>query len=180
MPIIVGADRSCMGGHTMKYGAKISGVLLTFVALFSLWDTLRADALGPGYWAYPSKPLEGEALAKSCRTGFSIVFANGSYLAVLATGRAVHHDETGRCTLDADSVQRCTGTRIENGRALSVQLESRQQTVDGRVKLTTKTTETPRKGRPSSHVTESFPARCPDEAVHDVLQRGLAPGRRTP
>jgi hypothetical protein len=138
--------------------------------------------IAPGFWAFPHQA--GDDLASSCRTGFTLRLGDGRALSFLIeaqrSGRGAGEgarlvvDSVERCEFDAArQAELCTGRLREGRTSAEYSSETRFQR-DGERRLMALTTV--RERRPGRRrVTEvvSYPAPCPDEAVQDVLTRGL-------
>lgn len=135
----------------------------------------------PGFWAYPAEPgLSDAALAESCRTGFSLVFADGHVLSVLTgawfaqqgESRPAMIDSEAVCTQDAAAGRVfCEGTLHDGQGGMSAFTTDTLYDRDpsGALRATTLVAE-------SSAQVVTYPQPCPDDAVRAVLRDLLAGG----
>ena len=151
-----------------------AALLLALSALPAAAKPFQASPLTPGYWAFPAtNDVDGDALAASCRSGFSIYFADGHALSFVTSdeGEAttIRNDGLSRCDFDATrQAASCTDYSYSD----EATTESTSQLVfstdpDGRLKV---------EHVPSSGAaTTTYPVECPDEAIRSVLSNALAP-----
>ena len=159
--------------------APIALVLGLGVATSALAETAPFPA--PGFWSYPSAPgLPEDVLADSCRTGFSVIFADGHVLSILTrewfaqTGemRGAMIDAEGQCEGDPETGRQfCELTIYDPSGGMDTITSDTQYDRDptGALRATTLVAE-------SSAQQVSYPQPCPDAAVRDVFLELLAQG----
>ena len=135
----------------------------------------------PGFWAYPAEPgLSQEALAASCRTGFSVIFADGHVISILTRAWFAQQGEQREAMIDAEAQceadpttarQFCEVTVYDPGGGMvSTTTDTLFERGDGGgLRATTLVAE-------SSAQSISYPQPCPDVAVRDVFLELLAQG----
>ncbi|WP_127104793.1 hypothetical protein [Pararhodobacter zhoushanensis] len=145
---------------------------LVIAALLAPFPALAQ--MEPGFWAYPDQPgLDAAALAASCETGFSLVYADGSaqsFLLVEAQETtALWLDSERTCETNADNSMTCTGW-VDNGDG---PVEFQQVTrflLEGEALRAETLTE----GAANDPVV-TYPQPCPADAIRAAFRQGMFP-----
>jgi hypothetical protein len=163
-------------------GIVVAAALLGGAGVAGAQERFERSPLGPGFWAFPHQAAAD--VAGSCRTGFTLRLGDGRALSFLvepqrAPRRApasvrVVVDSVERCEFDpAGQIERCTGRLREGAISSEYTSETRFERDAERRLVALTTVRERRQGRRRVTEVVSYPAPCPDEAVQEVLTRGL-------
>ena len=146
-------------------------------------DRVAAEDLfpGPGYWIYPDRPaLDAEELARLCRAGMSVLFADLGRISIIADyylealgaeAPRTMVDSVSWCTRDEDAAREyCEGHvwEADGSQVLQTLDMHYDRAGDGNLRSTVLVAET-------SHTSVSYPQRCPDDMVRELIFAGMPP-----
>lgn len=149
--------------------SSVAGVLVVGLIAGPL-SAQTAQRETAGFWSYPSSPnLSAADLGALCRTGFALVYSDGtlqSYLRVeTPTGSALLMDSEIVCNEDDTGATICSGWVDEGDGQVEQGWITRYSLSDGAVRAETSLGD--------GEMVVTFPQRCPDSAVREALELGV-------
>lgn len=151
--------------------------LLAGVASVVAAQEFKENPIGAGAWVYPSEKIAPATVSAFCASGFSMHFADGGFFSVLSqpVGRGKRKKSTidtiGRCSFDVEKqVARCLGEETDGRRKFKLDEEVRFERDGEHMKVSTSFIDRDTKERVTF---VSYPVRCPDNVVRDILSKAI-------
>jgi hypothetical protein len=153
--------------------------LLAGTALAGLaQEKFAENPIRDGAWVYPSEKIAPATVEAFCQAGFSVHFADGGFFSLLnqPIGRMkkkLSVDTIGTCLFDAEKqTSLCVGEETDGRRKFPLKEENLFERDGKFLKLTTRVIDRETK-KPETYVT--YPMRCPDKVVREILSKAIPP-----
>lgn len=141
-------------------------------------EPFKENPIKEGAWVYPTEKIAPAIIEAFCQSGFSVHFADGGFFTVLnqpiaRMKKKLSVDTQGTCTFNVEKQSSsCTGTETDGAKKFPLN-ESNQFERDGNyLKLTTTLIDRETKEK-ATFVT--YPMRCPDKVVREILIKAIPP-----
>ncbi len=131
-----------------------------------------------GAWVYPTEKIAPAIIEAFCQSGFSMHFADGGFFTVLnhpvaRMKKKLSVDTSGSCTFDVEKQSSsCTGTETDGQKKFPLNENNHFERDGTYLKLTTTFVDRETKEK-VSYVT--YPMRCPDKVVREILIKAIPP-----
>ncbi|MBK8007544.1 MAG: hypothetical protein IPK23_03185 [Rhizobiales bacterium] len=141
-------------------------------------ERFTENPIKEGAWVYPTEKIAPAIIDAFCQSGFSVHFADGGFFTVLnqPIGRMkkkLSVDTSGTCTFNAEKqASSCTGTETDGAKKFPLNENNLFERDGSYLKLTTTLVDRETKEK-VSYVT--YPMRCPDKVVREILIKAIPP-----
>jgi hypothetical protein len=141
-------------------------------------ERFAENPIKEGAWVYPTEKIAPAIIEAFCQAGFSMHFADGGFFTVLnqpiaRMKKKLSVDTTGTCKFDAGKqASTCTGTETDGKRKFALNEENVFERDGTHLKVTTYFVDRDTKEK-VTFVT--YPMRCPDKVVREVLIKAIPP-----
>jgi hypothetical protein len=141
-------------------------------------ERFSENPIKEGAWVYPTEKIAPATVEAFCQSGFSVHFADGGFFTVLnqpiaRMKKKLSVDTQGTCTFDAaKQTSSCTGTETDGQKKFPLNENNLFERDGNFLKLTTTFIDRDTKEK-VSYVT--YPVRCPDKVVREILIRAIPP-----
>lgn len=141
-------------------------------------DRFSENPIKEGAWVYPTEKIAPAIIEAFCQSGFSVHFADGGFFTVLnqpiaKMKKKLSVDTQGTCVFNAEKqASSCTGTETDGQKKFPLNENNLFERDGTYLKLTTTFLDRDTKEK-VTFVT--YPMRCPDKVVREVLIKAIPP-----
>jgi hypothetical protein len=141
-------------------------------------ERFSENPIKEGAWVYPTEKIAPAVVEAFCQSGFSVHFADGGFFTVLnqpiaRMKKKLSVDTSGSCSFNVEKqASTCTGTETDGRRKFALNEENIFSRDGDHLKVTTSFVDRDTKEK-VAFVT--YPVRCPDKAVREILIRAIPP-----
>ncbi len=141
-------------------------------------EAFKENPIREGAWVYPTEKIAPAIIEAFCQSGFSVHFADGGFFTVLnqpiaRMKKKLSVDTQGTCVFNVEKqTSSCTGTETDGPRKFPLNENNVFERDGTHLKLTTTFTDRETKQK-VTFVT--YPMRCPDKVVREILIRAIPP-----
>lgn len=141
-------------------------------------ERFSENPIKEGAWVYPTEKIAPAVVEAFCQSGFSVHFADGGFFTVLnqpiaRMKKKLSVDTSGTCAFNVEKqISTCTGLETDGRRKFALNEENIFERDGGYLKVTTSFTDRDTKEK-VAFVT--YPVRCPDKVVREVLIKAIPP-----
>jgi hypothetical protein len=141
-------------------------------------DRFSENPIKEGAWVYPTEKIAPAIIEAFCQSGFSVHFADGGFFTVLnqpiaKMKKKLSVDTQGTCVFNAEKqASSCTGTETDGQKKFPLNENNLFERDGTYLKLTTTFLDRETKEK-VAFVT--YPMRCPDKVVREILIRAIPP-----
>ncbi len=141
-------------------------------------ERFTENPIKEGAWVYPTEKIAPAIIEAFCQSGFSVHFADGGFFTVLnqpitKMKKKLSVDTSGSCAFNAEKqTSTCAGTETDGRRKFALNEENLFERDGTYLKVTTSFTDRDTKEK-VTFVT--YPMRCPDKVVREILIKAIPP-----
>lgn len=141
-------------------------------------ERFTENPIKEGAWVYPTEKIAPAIIEAFCQSGFSVHFADGGFFTVLnqpiaRMKKKLSVDTAGTCVFNAEKQSSsCTGTETDGPKKFPLNENNAFERDGNYLKLTTTFIDRETKEK-VAFVT--YPMRCPDKVVREILIRAIPP-----
>ncbi|MBX3512379.1 MAG: hypothetical protein KIT15_01875 [Xanthobacteraceae bacterium] len=141
-------------------------------------ERFSENPIKEGAWVYPTEKIAPAIIEAFCQSGFSVHFADGGFFTVLnqpiaRMKKKLSVDTSGACTFNAEKqTSTCTGTETDGRRKFALNEENIFERDGTYLKVTTSFIDRDTKEKVTL---VTYPMRCPDKVVREILIKAIPP-----
>ncbi len=141
-------------------------------------EPFKENPIKEGAWVYPTEKIAPAVVEAFCQSGFSMHFADGGFFTVLnqpiaRMKKKLTVDTSGSCIFNVEKqTSNCTGTETDGRKKFALNEENIFERDGNYLKVTTSFIDRDTKERV---IFVTYPVRCPDKAVREILIKAIPP-----
>lgn len=141
-------------------------------------ERFKENPIKEGAWVYPTEKIAPAIIEAFCQSGFSVHFADGGFFTVLnqpiaRMKKKLSVDTQGSCAFDVEKqASSCSGQETDGTKKFPLNENNAFERDGNYLKLTTTFIDRETKEK-VSYIT--YPVRCPDKVVREILTKAIPP-----